>query len=133
VLLVAAPLPVEYVPAEHDVQGWGAGACWGMSTSWLLVSGPLYLTKQLAAPPVSLCRTAIANTPVEKLMLAQTSLGSENQYALILLTPLISRDAASSLVRHTLYVPADTIVRLSEYVVSKLSIGVPVTPKWKLS
>jgi hypothetical protein len=75
----------------------------------------------------------MANTPVEKLMLEQTLLGSEFQYALILLTPLISRYATSSLVRHTLYVPADTIVRLSEYVVAKLSPRVPGTAKWKLS
>jgi hypothetical protein len=74
-----APLEVEYVPAEHDVQGWGAGDCWGINTSWLLVSGPLYLTKQLAAPTVSLCLTTMANTPVEKLMLEQTLLGLEFQ------------------------------------------------------
>jgi hypothetical protein len=65
-------------------------------------------------------------------MLEQTSLGLEFQRAVIVLTPSIDRDATSSLVRHTLYVPDDTIVRLSEYVVSKLSTGVPGTATWKL-
>jgi hypothetical protein len=59
------------------------------------------------------------NTPAAKLMLEQTWKGLEFQRALIRLTPLIARDASSSLLRHTLYVPDDTIVRSSEYVVEK--------------
>lgn len=117
--VVPAPLEVEYVPAGQAVQGWGTGGCWGIHTSRLLVSGPLYVIAHEAPPDPSTCSTRMENTPAEKLILEQTLLGLEFQRAVIVLTPLILRDATSSLIIHTLYVPADTMVRLSEYVVEK--------------
>lgn len=127
---MTAPIPVEYVPAEHEIHGCGAGGCRGMNTTWLFVSGPRYVTMHRAPPTPSTCSTNMEKIPTEKLKFEQTV--PDTCWALTWRTPLTFKNAESSLDRHNVYVPDDTIVRSSEYLVTKLSSGVPGIVSWKL-
>jgi hypothetical protein len=120
-----APLEVEYVPAEHAVQGWGAGGCAGSRISASPVSGPLYVTTQLENPLFSKNSTKNLWTPVFKTTSEQILRAACNPPLLMIRLLFRYRNDPSSEVVQSTYVPACWTFKSIQPRITNLSVGVP--------